>query len=354
FVRGGAESHAEGLRRALQAHGHEADVVTLPFWREPPGELGHMIDSWARLRPRHWWVAPDRVIALKFPAWLCDHADLRIWMLHQYREAWDQLDRPRYERDADFRAATDRVREITITTKGEGKVNLSSVAVHNRQFGLSYNNVGFPGATVDIVNKFDDAILDNELKRLDPQIVVLAFGTNEGFNDGLDPAVYERSYERALNKIRRALPDAKIVIVAPPDAARGPKKDPEKNAKTNGDTKDTPEKKADGEKKQAPPVAEASEKNGCNQWKTPPQLNKVREVQEIIAKRHGLVYWNWASIMPSECAADRWANASPPLLAKDRVHFTLEGYRRSAAQFLKALEPLIEQVRKANDVVSNH
>lgn len=252
------------------------------------------------------------------------------------------------------RAATDRVREITITTKGEGKVNLSSVAVHNRQFGLSYNNVGFPGATVDIVNKFDDAILDNELKRLDPQIVVLAFGTNEGFNDGLDPAVYERSYERALNKIRRALPDAKIVIVAPPDAARGPKKDPEKNAKTNGDTKDTPEKKADGEKKQAPPVAEASEKNGCNQWKTPPQLNKVREVQEIIAKRHGLVYWNWASIMPSECAADRWANASPPLLAKDRVHFTLEGYRRSAVQFLKALEPLIEQVRKANDVVSNH
>ena len=136
FVRGGAESHAEGLRRALQAHGHEADVVTLPFWREPPGELGHMIDSWARLRPRHWWVAPDRVIALKFPAWLCDHADLRIWMLHQYREAWDQLDRPRYERDADFRAATDRVRALDREVLGraarEGRLVTNSGNVSRR------------------------------------------------------------------------------------------------------------------------------------------------------------------------------------------------------------------------------
>jgi hypothetical protein len=56
---------------------------------------------------------------------------------------------------------TDRVRQISITTKGEGAVNLSSVAVHNRQFGLSYNSVGFPGATVDIVNKFDEVILEN-------------------------------------------------------------------------------------------------------------------------------------------------------------------------------------------------
>lgn len=233
------------------------------------------------------------------------------------------------------RAATDRVREIVITTKGEGVVHLSSVAVYNRQAGLSYNSVGFPGATVDIVNKFDEVILDNELRRLSPQIVVLAFGTNEGFNDALEIERYRQSYERALARIRRALPDTTVILVSPPDGARAPKKDADKNDKKTPSAKERP----DGD---------------CGEWKTPANLNRVRDMQEQIAKRHNLVYWNWASIMPAQCGADRWANTLPPLVAKDRVHFTMEGYRQTAAQFLKVLLPVIERVRQSNDVVSNH
>ncbi|HRF07345.1 MAG TPA: GDSL-type esterase/lipase family protein [Xanthobacteraceae bacterium] len=234
------------------------------------------------------------------------------------------------------RAATDRVREITITTKGEGVVNLSSVAVYNRQSGLSYNNVGFPGATVDIINKFDEVILENELKRLAPQIVVLAFGTNEGFNDALEIERYRQGYERVINKIRRALPETTIVLMAPPDGARAPKKDADKNDR------------------KTPPAKAARQDGDCGEWKTPVNLNRVRDMQEQIAKRYKLVYWNWASIMPAECGADRWANMSPPLVAKDRVHFTMEGYRQTAAQFLKVLLPVIEQVRQSDNVVSNH
>jgi lysophospholipase L1-like esterase len=252
------------------------------------------------------------------------------------------------------KAGTDRVRSISITTKGEGAVNLSSVAVHNRQFGLSYNSVGFPGATIDIVNKFDDVILENELKRLDPQIVVLAFGTNEGFNDGLDAERYGQSFERALFKIRRALPNAIVVLLAPPDAARGPKK-PENSENKNGkDAKDKNGKDAKADLKKSQVTKASPDLGPCGGWKTPPMLNRVREIQEQIAKKRRLVYWNWASIMPQECGADRWANQTPPLIAKDRVHFTLEGYRFSAAQFLKALLPVIEQVRQSENVVSNH
>ena len=36
FVRGGAEIQAEGLRDALRAAGHEAEIVAVPFkWRHP-------------------------------------------------------------------------------------------------------------------------------------------------------------------------------------------------------------------------------------------------------------------------------------------------------------------------------
>ncbi|MBX3514178.1 MAG: lipolytic protein G-D-S-L family [Xanthobacteraceae bacterium] len=233
------------------------------------------------------------------------------------------------------RKASDRVREIKITTKGEGAVNLSSVAVYNREAGLSYSNVGFPGATIDILNKFDDVIFENELRRLDPQIVVLAFGTNEGFNDALDLVRYRQSYERALGKIRRAVPNAVIVMLAPPDGARGPKKQDDEKAEKRAATK-------------------TAREEPCGEWKTPVNLDKVRETQEQIAKRHKLVYWNWASIMPAECGANRWATMTPPLVAKDRVHFTMEGYRQTAAQFMKVLLPVIEQVRQSDNVVSNH
>jgi lysophospholipase L1-like esterase len=236
------------------------------------------------------------------------------------------------------RAATDRFREITVTTKGEGTVNLASVAVYNRQAGISYSSVGFPGATVDILNRFDDVIFENELRRLNPQIVVMAFGTNEGFNEKLEPEAYRQSYERAIARIRRALPSVTIVMVAPPDGARGPKKEERDNEK-NG---------------KKPPAKTVKDDGPCGEWKTPANLNRVRDIQEQIAKRHKLVYWNWASIMPAECGADRWANASPPLVAKDRVHFTMEGYRQTATQFLKVLLPVIEQVRQSDNVVSNH
>ncbi len=68
----------------------------------------------------------------------------------------------------------------------------------------------------------------------------------------------------------------------------------------------------------------------------------------------GLVYWNWASIMPSECGAHRWFTASPPLMAKDHVHFTIEGYRKSAEQFLNTLIPVIEKVRVGANAISNN
>src|SRR5262249_30729684 len=48
------------------------------------------------------------------------------------------------------RGPTDRVREISLTTRSEGVVSISSVAVYNTRSGLTYNSVGYPGATIDL------------------------------------------------------------------------------------------------------------------------------------------------------------------------------------------------------------
>jgi len=106
---------------------------------------------------------------------------------------------------------------ISITTKGHGPVMLSSIAIYNRQAGLTYNSVGYPGAQASLVNKFSTKLLANDLIRINPQIVVLSFGTNEASNEGLDIAKYTEGYERIVNKIKTTLPAAQIVVIGPPE-----------------------------------------------------------------------------------------------------------------------------------------
>jgi lysophospholipase L1-like esterase len=241
------------------------------------------------------------------------------------------------------RAATEKVREISITTKGQGPVVIASVAIYNRQTGLTYNSVGYPGAQASLVNKFNVKLLANDLVRINPQIVVLSFGTNEASNESLDIANYTAGYERMIQKIKTTLPEAQIVVISPPDfseqsGAAGCKKD--KAGKCRGPA-------------EANAAKGSSDAIGCG-WRTPARLAQIREAQREVAQRNGLVYWNWASIMPSECGAHRWFTATPPLMAKDHVHFTIEGYRKSAEQFLNTLIPVIEKVRVSANAVPNN
>ncbi len=94
FVRGGAEMHAEGLRDAIQAAGHEADIVAIPFKWYPPAVLPEQVLACRLMDLTASLGRPiDRMIGLKFPAYLTPHPDKVLWILHQHRSAcdlWDQ------------------------------------------------------------------------------------------------------------------------------------------------------------------------------------------------------------------------------------------------------------------------
>ena len=90
FVRGGAEMHAEGLQTALTAAGHQAELVALPFKWYPPERILDQILA-ARLfdLTESSGTTIDRVIGLRFPAYLIPHPNKVLWVLHQYRAAYD-------------------------------------------------------------------------------------------------------------------------------------------------------------------------------------------------------------------------------------------------------------------------
>ncbi len=90
FIRGGAEIHADNLLAALRAAGHEADLCTLPFkWYPAPAILDHMLAARLYDLSEVCGVAVDRVIALKFPAYLVPHHHKVGWLLHQHRSAYE-------------------------------------------------------------------------------------------------------------------------------------------------------------------------------------------------------------------------------------------------------------------------
>lgn len=95
FVRGGAEIHAEGLRNALCQAGHAAEIVAIPFKWYPPERIPEHILACRLLDlSESCGMRVDRVIGLRFPAYCIPHPNKLLWILHQYRAAYDLWDSP--------------------------------------------------------------------------------------------------------------------------------------------------------------------------------------------------------------------------------------------------------------------
>ena len=241
--------------------------------------------------------------------------------------------------------AVEKFRQLEIRTSGDGPVVISSVGIYNSRAGVSLSSVGFPGATISILNKFAPNLFADALRRIDPQIVILAFGTNEADNDKLNEASYSATYEGVINKIKAALPSASIVVVAPPDGE-------ERGANCKGGP---PEAVCHGPNAARPAgsaAGQAARKEPECAWHQLPKLGEVHNAQQQIAARRGFSYWNWASIMPEDCGAHRWVTATPPLMTPDHIHFTHEGYAKSADQLLPTLLPFVEKFRSDGKAAS--
>ncbi|WP_158747355.1 glycosyltransferase family 4 protein [Acidisphaera sp. L21] len=93
FVSGGAELHASGLRQAIIDAGHEAEIVRVPFKWYPAPTIPQQILACRLLDlTESMGTRIDRVIGLKFPAYLIPHPNKVLWILHQHRGAYDMWD----------------------------------------------------------------------------------------------------------------------------------------------------------------------------------------------------------------------------------------------------------------------
>lgn len=90
FVYGGAEIQAEELCQAIRKAGHTAEIIAIPFkWYPPERILDQMLACRLLDLSESVGMPVDRLIALKFPAYLIPHPRKVIWLMHQHRQAYD-------------------------------------------------------------------------------------------------------------------------------------------------------------------------------------------------------------------------------------------------------------------------
>jgi len=124
FERGGTEIFADGLVGALRAAGHEAELVTVPFKWYPGERVLTQAFLWRLLDLEEANGGPiDAVIATKFPSYVVRHPNKVVWLLHQFRQAWD-LDRTelgQFSDSAEDRALRRKVLELDRVSLGEAR-----------------------------------------------------------------------------------------------------------------------------------------------------------------------------------------------------------------------------------------
>lgn len=124
FERGGAEIFADDLVEQLRARDHDVDLVTVPFKWYPGERVLTQAFLWRLLDLEEANGRPiDAVIATKFPSYAVRHPRKVVWLLHQFRQAWD-FDRTEYgqfSESADDRALRRRVLELERTALGEAR-----------------------------------------------------------------------------------------------------------------------------------------------------------------------------------------------------------------------------------------
>jgi lysophospholipase L1-like esterase len=224
-----------------------------------------------------------------------------------------------------------------------------------RPRGLILSNLGVPGSQLQFLGRADTATMAAQFQALPPDLVVLAFGTNEGFAPNADAARLESSLREQVARLRALVGPVPILLLGPPDAASRTTaligNAAGRVVDCNPAIESSPERLPvtgfdipiwnDGDGVLASdPVAFAGPnlravRRGLPLF-TPPGLDVVGAVQRRVAADLGLAFWDWRARQGGACAAVRWTQQR--LMGPDFIHYSPAGGAEVARMLLDDLD----------------
>ncbi len=198
FVHGGAEELYIHLIRNLRQAGVDAEGMRIPFTWEPAERL---IDEMLIARRLRLYNV-DRVIALKFPLYMVPWPDKVLWLLHQYRQAYDLLD----------------VKQSNIPDDDRGREIISAIRkADNTAFSESrhiYTNAPITAKRLWDYNGVQSGILRPPLN--DPELFL--GGQSSGYVLATGRVNSAKRQFMLIQALRHA-PGVRLVVAGPPDSA---------------------------------------------------------------------------------------------------------------------------------------
>jgi hypothetical protein len=259
---------------------------------------------------------------------------------------------------------------VSVAVEG-GPVTITSWASFRDRGGVALSNLGVVGSQLIHFSRADDAVIAEELRSYRPDLIVLAFGTNEGFAPRVNGQEYEIVLRSQIGRLRRLAGNVPMLLLGAPDAltrrtelldnagtitpapcaepvlmpvAAAPAATPAAASASEGtgidDVLEALDEKTGAARRAPPPPAPApSTAKQQLSWVItsrplfpPPGLKLVREVQRRVARQLRLGFWDWEARMGGRCTAVSWVKIEPVKMRGDYVHYNSAGGQDIAAR----------------------
>jgi lysophospholipase L1-like esterase len=148
--------------------------------------------------------------------------------------------------------------------------------------GVLYSSLGVNGANITLLgHAFNGAHWTAQLHHYKPDLVVLAYGTNEsGFPKFVD-STWAAEMKAVVKRLQTALPDTSILLMSPMD--RG-------------------------------------ERNERGEIETIAAMPRLVKIEAKVAEETGVAFFNTFQAMGGEGTMGRWYAAEPRLVGADYIH----------------------------------
>lgn len=190
-----------------------------------------------------------------------------------------------------------------------GDYTLQGVLLENGQTGISVHAVGVNGASVPSYLRCYD--FERDLKLIRPDLVIFGIGINDAADSNFDKQTFKRNYGELIRVIKRVNPDCALLFMSNNDSY----------------------KRVKGKKKKT-------------YYEVNPNGSIVEEVFLEMGKEHNAAVWDQFDIMGGLRSMQDWENAG--LAQKDKVHFTVDGYKLLGDLLYNALMESYIQHLKSN------
>lgn len=188
---------------------------------------------------------------------------------------------------------------LALSPAGDGEVRLFGVSAEREGGGVIVDGIGVRGRTARSWLAWNRTMANQGLLALDPDMVVLAYGTNEAADLNYTAEEYRTDLRAVLGELRRALPEVACVLVGPSDRA-------------------------------------VEQKPGS--WRIWSRTAMIAGVQRETAPEFDCAFWDLQQASGGAGSMVAWRLLEPPLAAGDLIHFTTKGYELLGDRFVAALD----------------